>query len=79
MKESMSVLKTVAWNLLTNEQKKKIRKEESFGIHIHCSEAATPKDGPSAGAAITLAVYSLLTKQKINNYYAITGEIDLTQ
>ena len=50
--------------------KKKIR------IHIHVPEGATPKDGPSAGAAITLVIYSLLTK-KIKNNFAITGEICL--
>ena len=77
MKESMSVAKTVAWNLLPKSVKSNIRKNEPFGIHIHCPEAATPKDGPSAGAAITTAIYSLLTKIPVNNLFAITGEIDL--
>ena len=47
------------------------------GIHIHCPEGAIPKDGPSAGTAITIAIYSLLTKKKIKNSIAITGEINL--
>ena len=36
-----------------------------------------PKDGPSAGAAITLVLYSRLTNKKINNEIAMTGEINL--
>ena len=47
------------------------------GIHIHCPEGATPKDGPSAGTAITVAIYSLLNNKKIKNNIAITGEINL--
>ena len=47
------------------------------GIHIHCPEGATPKDGPSAGTAITVAIYSLLNAKKIKNNIAITGEINL--
>ena len=47
------------------------------GIHIHVPEGATPKDGPSAGAAITIVLYSLLTNRKIKNNIAITGEICL--
>ena len=47
------------------------------GIHIHCPEGAVPKDGPSAGTAITIALYSLLNKKKIKNNIAITGEINL--
>jgi len=50
MKESMSCALTVLSNVLDSEYKKKFLEEhEKFGIHIHCPEAATPKDGPSAG------------------------------
>ena len=80
MRESMQCARTIAWNLLTMEQKMELRKEwtkDSWGIHIHCPEAATPKDGPSAGGAITLAIYSLLTSTPINHKIAMTGEIDL--
>ena len=81
MKESMKVAKTVAWNLIPDEIKKNIYNEMknngNFGIHLHCPEAATPKDGPSAGCAITIAIVSLLTNIKIKNDIALTGEIDL--
>ena len=40
-------------------------------------EGATPKDGPSAGTAITMAIYSILTNKKIKKNIAITGEICL--
>jgi ATP-dependent Lon protease len=77
MKESMEVAKTVAWNLLTEEQQEEINSKSPFGLHIHCPEGATPKDGPSAGGAITLTIYSQLLNKKINNTYALTGEIRL--
>jgi ATP-dependent Lon protease len=48
-----------------------------MGIHIHCPDGATPKDGPSAGAALTIALYSLLTGRKIKHDIAMTGEINL--
>lgn len=84
MKESMNVAKTLAWNLYCNSHPKKISDfideitiNKLQGIHVHAPEGATPKDGPSAGAAITTILYSLLTKKKINNLIAITGEICL--
>ena len=81
MKESMAVAKTLAWSLLKKETMKKLNKEfkesKMQGIHIHVPEGATPKDGPSAGTAITVSLYSLLTNKKINNKIAITGEICL--
>ena len=81
MKESMSVAKTLALSLLSTDELKTLTKEleesKLQGIHIHIPEGATPKDGPSAGAAITIVLYSLLTKRKIKNNTAITGEICL--
>jgi len=81
MKESMNVALTLAWDLTPNERKTQIMNEQSNngtnGIHIHCPEGATPKDGPSAGTAITAVLYSLLNNKKIKCNVAITGEITL--
>ena len=80
MKESMSVAKTVAWNLLTEDTKAALHrksKDNSFGLHIHCPDGGTPKDGPSAGTAITISIVSSLLGIPVNNTVAITGEIDL--
>ena len=60
MKESMKCTKTVAWNLIPDENKKKLKEEwkefGNWGLHIHCPDGATPKDGPSAGCAITVGI-----------------------
>ncbi len=78
MSESIQVAKTVAYNLLTRDQQKKLVEDyKDTGLHIHCPEGATPKDGPSAGTAITCAIYSTLINKPIRNDIAITGEIDL--
>ena len=81
MKESMNVAKTLTLSLLSDNENKIIKdrfeKTNLKGIHIHVPEGATPKDGPSAGTAITLVLYSLLTNKKIKNNIAITGEICL--
>jgi hypothetical protein len=81
MKESMNVAKSLAWKLTSTEKKKSLIKvfEETKcqGLHIHCPQGAVAKDGPSAGTAITVAIYSLLNNLTISNTIAITGEVNL--
>jgi hypothetical protein len=81
MKESMNVAKSLAYKLTSQKRQKellKIFKDTHLqGLHIHCPEGAVPKDGPSAGTAITTCIYSLLNKKKIKKNIAITGEINL--
>ena len=50
---------------------------EKSDIHIHVPAGAIPKDGPSAGVAMTMALVSLLTNRTIRSDTAMTGEISL--
>jgi ATP-dependent Lon protease len=53
---------------------------EAFGdndIHVHFPVGATPKDGPSAGAAVTLALASSLAERPVRHDVAMTGEVTL--
>ena len=78
MKESVRCAKTIAWRIFNQEDKKAVDAEwRENAIHVHFPAAGTSKDGPSAGAAITLALISYFSKLPVRNYLALTGEIDL--
>ncbi len=47
-------------------------------IHLHVPAGATPKDGPSAGVTMSLALYSLMTGKAVKHPLAMTGEITVT-
>jgi ATP-dependent Lon protease len=53
---------------------------DTFGendLHVHFPVGATPKDGPSAGAAVTLAIASTLSERPVRHDIAMTGEVTL--
>jgi len=76
MKESITVAE-----MLTKSRARQFgidyEKLKETSIHVHVPEGATPKDGPSAGAAMTTAIISALTDIEVRKDIAMTGEINL--
>lgn len=50
---------------------------EHIDVHVHFPDGATPKDGPSAGLAVVLALMSALTEEPCRSDTAVTGEVSL--
>jgi ATP-dependent Lon protease len=76
----MSESVEAAYSYVRSQAPKLSLDAEIFGqydIHIHFPEGAIPKDGPSAGVAVTIALISLLTEQPVYPDLAITGEVTL--
>ena len=71
MKESAEVALSVARRVCTSDE------NLNYNIHIHVPDGATPKDGPSAGVAITCALISSLRARPLDNSTAVTGEVCL--
>ncbi|MES2832981.1 MAG: endopeptidase La [Pseudomonadota bacterium] len=76
MKESIEAARTV---VRSRAKKLGIKADvfEKSDMHIHVPEGATPKDGPSAGVAMTLAMVSVFTGIPVRADVAMTGEITL--
>lgn len=76
MKESASIALSY---IKANYDKFNINYDEMINsdIHIHVPEGAVPKDGPSAGLALTTALISSFTNLKVSSKIAMTGEITL--
>jgi ATP-dependent Lon protease len=76
MKESVETARTV----VRSRSRVLGIKDEAFekkDIHVHVPDGATPKDGPSAGVAMTIAIVSTLTNIPVRSDVAMTGEITL--
>jgi ATP-dependent Lon protease len=75
MRESSEIAYSYVQRLLENDRKEFFK---NHLIHLHVPAGATPKDGPSAGITMALAMYSLATRKPIKKGLAMTGELTLT-
>lgn len=77
MKESAHAALSYA-RYIAKDYKIDAKKFNKYDFHLHVPEGATPKDGPSAGVAICVALVSVLCDLPIRKDIAMTGEITLT-
>jgi hypothetical protein len=80
IRESINVAQSVAWSYIDKDTQTSLMREwkkRPVSVHIHCPDGATPKDGPSAGAAMSLTIYSQFTGRAVRGDIAMTGEINL--
>ena len=78
MKDSLNLALTMSWNIIPDNMKESIiGGKENYGLHVHCPDLSTSKDGPSASLAFCLAFVSRLCNIPVKNTVALTGEMDL--
>lgn len=84
MKESAQIAFSVVKTLIDDEKvkiPKKFKSKENiydiYNIHLHIPDGATPKDGPSAGITMCVALASVFSEKKVRSDVAMTGEVDL--
>jgi ATP-dependent Lon protease len=77
MKESTQIAYSYVRSILCKENKY-CKFFDEHEVHLHVPAGATPKDGPSAGITMALALYSLATGKAVNKNLAMTGELTLT-
>jgi len=76
MKESVNIALSVVKSR-SDKYQIPAYKFKDYDIHIHVPEGAVPKDGPSAGITITIALLSIFSNVPVDNSFAMTGEIIL--
>ncbi len=80
MKESAHIAFSVI-KILIDNKRLDVKEEDiykKYDLHIHVPEGATPKDGPSAGITMAVAIASILSEKRVDNRVAMTGELTLT-
>lgn len=77
MKESVEIAVSYVRSIADRLFKYDREQWEKSTLHIHFPEGATPKDGPSAGMAVALAVASLMSGRAVEPYVGMTGELTL--
>ncbi|MGQ1786271.1 MULTISPECIES: endopeptidase La [unclassified Saccharicrinis] len=77
MQESSEIAYSYVRSLFTEDNKFQNYFNQHF-VHLHVPAGATPKDGPSAGITMALALYSLVIGKAVKKGLAMTGELTLT-
>jgi ATP-dependent Lon protease len=77
MKESARIAHSVVKSLIDSKKLERATFKDK-DIHLHIPQGATPKDGPSAGIAMSLAIASILSNKKVHANLCMTGEVSLT-
>lgn len=78
MRESTEIAHSYVRSIISKQDAPYRSYFDEHAVHLHVPAGATPKDGPSAGITMALALYSLATNRAIKDGIAMTGELTLT-